>query len=762
MARRPNAPARPIKVEVLTHPADHRRNIPTAEFQSLAQQMEEGAPVPPAHYKRASPLAAGETRPRDPDLDPQIVWRGMKIKLTHAQRAQLQETGEIELGDAQIVWRGKDTQDWSDLVVDPPPIYIQEKVHPKAIIDGLRRDARARRQETDPAPDLFADFNGLDDPEAKLEFYKHDQHWSNRMILGDSLQVMASLAEREGLRGKVQCIYFDPPYGIRFNSNWQVNTQSRDVKDGKIADVSREPEQVKAFRDTWKDGIHSYLTYLRDRLTVARELLTESGSIFVQIGDENVHRVRAVMDEVFGAENLVTFITVQKAGSTFSRYLGSVADYIIWYAKSASELKYNPVYQDRGHTDQELGRFNQSQLPDGRKMAAGKVPAGLKGRSYAADPLESAGMGREKGEGAASWFPVSLLGREYRPTAQTRWKTNQDGMKRLDKADRLLPLETRIRFQKFVDDFPVSVITNVWSDLAGATDKIYVVQTNLKIVERCMLMASDCGDLVLDPTCGSGTTAVVAEQWGRRWITIDTSRVALALARTRLMATKHPYYLLADSPEGRAKEQSVSGRVQPDTPTRHDVRHGFVYERAPHVTLKSIANNAEIDVLWEEAQVTLEPLRATLNAALGKTWEEWQIPRDPDAAWPVETKHVHAAWWEARIERQRRIDASIARKADIEYLYDRPYEDRSRIRVAGPFTVESLSPHRVVPADEDELLDIPAAAEPDGTPGPPAARRRGATPPVDFADMVLEHLRTAGVHQSQCRSKIMLSRVSWL
>ena len=234
-------------------------------------------------YPRARPLAKGERRARDEDLDPQIVWNGARIRLTPEQVAQLAETGEVEIGDAQLVWRGKDTQDWSDLIVQTPPLYIQEKIHPKAIIDDLRRTA-SRAAPSQDTPDLFADFNGIA-PDARTEFYQHDQHWSNRMILGDSLQVMASLAEREALAGKVQCIYFDPPYGIKFNSNWQVSTQSRDVKDGKQTDISREPEQVKAFRDTWKDGIHSYLTYLRDRLTVMRELLTESGSIFVQISD---------------------------------------------------------------------------------------------------------------------------------------------------------------------------------------------------------------------------------------------------------------------------------------------------------------------------------------------------------------------------------------------------------------------------------------------------------------------------------------------
>src|SRR5580658_5547304 len=346
MPRPPKSSKGPRPVETLVH-ADTRRNIPTAEFQSLAQQLEDQAPAAPAHFKRATPLPTGETRPRNADLDPQIIWRGMRIRLTDAQRQQLQETGEVELGDAQLVWRGKDTQDWSDLVVNPPPIYIQEKVHPKAIIDGLRKEARARAEATTDAPNLFADFNGLPTIEAKTEFYQHDQNWSNRMILGDSLQVMASLAEREGLRGKVQCIYFDPPYGIRFNSNFQWSTTSRDVKDGNAGHITREPEQVKAFRDTWRDGIHSYLTYLRDRLTVARDLLTESGSIFVQIGDENVHRVRELMDEVFGDENAVALIAFAKTSGSTREFLGGTFDYLLLYARSRERLKFRPIYRPK-------------------------------------------------------------------------------------------------------------------------------------------------------------------------------------------------------------------------------------------------------------------------------------------------------------------------------------------------------------------------------------------------------------------------------
>jgi adenine-specific DNA-methyltransferase len=773
MARPPKPPAGARPVDALVH-GDTRRNIPTAEFQSLAQQMEEQAPVRPARYARATPLPPGETRPRNADRDPQLIWRGMHIRLTPAQVAHLAEHGEIELADAQLVWRGKDAQDWSDLVVNPPPIYIQEKVHPKAIIDALQRDARRRSEAAERAPDLFADFNGLDDPEARLEFYQHEQHWSNRMILGDSLQVMASLAEREGLRGKVQCIYFDPPYGIKFNSNWQVSTQSRDVKDGKREDVSREPEQVKAFRDTWKDGVHSYLTYLRDRLTVARELLSESGSIFVQIGDENVHRVRSALDEVFGSANFLSQVTIAKTGGQPSERIPNVTDYVLWFAKDCNLTKLRSIYLDKiaGVGSGSGGRYTQ--VDDA-------------GRNYRLVTLTSA-----KPPGS---FPVEFQGETYVPVGRY-WTTGKVGMSRVIRGGRVIPGAKTINFQKYLDDFPAYTITNVWTDTAGSPDKTYVVQTSPLICQRCLLLATDPGDLVLDPTCGSGTAATVAEQWGRRWITIDTSRVALALARTRLMSAKYPYYLLADSPEGRTKEQSVSGKHQPDTRTGNDVRHGFVYERAPHVTLKSIANNAEIDVIWERWQETLEPLRVALNTELGRSLQEWEIPREAADPWPVdaakthtalqaaranppqaerllatlnrqlnraytlqtlpatpadpwkpEPEGLHAAWWKARIARQKEIDASIARKADIEFLYDRPYEDKSRIRVAGPFTVESLSPHRVVPADEQDLLDTPG-----GTAKPPA--------PDDFTAMVLDHLRTAGVHQTQKADSIRFTSLA--
>jgi len=748
----------PKQVSTLTHDEATRRNIPTAELQSTAEYLEEMNPPKPVAYPRAQPLAQGERRERDEDLDPQIVWNGARIRLTKAQVDQLAETGEVEIGDAQLVWRGKDTQDWSDLIVQTPPLYIQEKIHPKAIIDDLKR----RSDTASAAPDtidLFADFNGID-AEAKTEFYQHDQHWSNRMILGDSLQVMASLAEREHLAGKVQCIYFDPPYGIKFNSNWQVSTQDRNVKDGKQADISREPEQVKAFRDTWKDGIHSYLTYLRDRLTVMRELLTESGSAFVQISDENVHRVRAVMDEVFGADNFVALIPFKKttgAGSPSggTDVLASVVDYIVWYAKRKDAAKYRQLYRRKTAGGEGGGQYTSLEEADGFRRRATQsdfddLPVGA--RIFRGDQLTS------QSSGGPQFFDFVLDGRSFSPK-KSGWKTTSTGMRRLIASRRIIAIGNTPSYVRYIDDFAAIPFNNTWDDTVTSgfgVDKTYVVQTNPRVIERCILMASDPGDLVLDPTCGSGTTAYVAEQLGRRWITLDTSRVALALARTRIMSARYPFYLLADSREGRAKEQEVSGLPQPLSSAEGDIRQGFVYERAPHVTLKSIANNAEIDVIWDEWQANLEPLRERLNTHTSRAYEEWEVPREVQGGWSEEALTVHRDWWAARIARQAEIDASIAKRADVELLYDRPYEDKTKVRVAGPFTVESLSPHRVVPSDAAEMMDdLDAAA---------GKRRRNlaSRPPADFSAIVLENLKTAGVQQSTKGEKIVFtSLVPW-
>ncbi|MDP3512809.1 MAG: site-specific DNA-methyltransferase [Sulfuritalea sp.] len=705
-------PAPKLTVEALKHDEATRKNIPTAEYQSVMQK-EEQSPIRVALKRGVAGLDA-EKRGRNRDLDPQLVWRG------------------------------KDEQDWSDLVVHAPPLYIQEKVHPKVLIDDLKRQSEKTAGPV-PQVDMFADFNGLPDDNAKTEFYQHDAHWANRMILGDSLQVMASLAEREGLRGKVQCIYFDPPYGIKFNSNFQWSTTSRDVKDGNAGHITREPEQVKAFRDTWRDGIHSYLTYLRDRLTVARDLLTDSGSIFVQIGDENVHRVRALMDEVFGEANLCAQLTVVKTASQSAELIAGTADYVLWFSKDRSVTKFRTPFSAKGLEADKSNVYRWVRQVDGsaRQLTIEERVSGATANVYRQDNLTSQ---RPPGD-----FPVTVSGRTF-GSGKGYWKTGELGMSRLLKASRIQPAANSLTYVRFLDDFKAQAIGNVWTDTGTGSftdEKVYVVQSGTKLVQRCLLMATDSGDLVLDPTCGSGTTAYVAEQWGRRWITIDTSRVALALARARIMGARYAYYLLADSRDGQFKEAEVTRSAPSIQPTRGNIRQGFVYERVPHVTLKSIANNAEIDVIWDKFQQTLEPLREQLNKALGKQWQEWEIPRDAEAKWPDATKKLHADWWQQRIARQKEIDASIAAKAEHEYLYDKPYEDKKKVRVAGPFTVESLSPHRVLGVDEnDELIDRAAEPEP------------GYGEERDFVQIILENLKIAGVQQAHKEDKISFTSLT--
>ena len=760
------------RIETLAHKKAKRPNIPTAEHQSVMRKDEKN-PVPVTYQ-------------RNRDLDPQIVWHG------------------------------KDEQDWSDLVVPAPPLYIQEKVHPKVLIDDLARCSKEGEQASDSQFDLglYADFNGLPDDAAKTEFYQHDANWSNRMILGDSLQAMASLAEREGLRGKVQCIYIDPPYGIKFNSNFQWSTTSRDVKDGKAGHITREPEQVKAFRDTWRDGIHSYLTYLRDRLTVARDLLTDSGSVFVQIGDENVHRVRAVMDEVFGEENFIVQLDFSTTTSQTSQFVSSRTDHILWFAKDKSNTKFRALMIEKDRGTQEKSAFALYE----NKLVISRKPKTSSDQLLVFDNLTS----RSGGESSRS--PFRWFGLQFTP-ASGGWKTSGDGLHRLGKAGRLGLRGRNIFYKRYFDDWPFSPMTNVWMDTQsgglGVERRIYVVQTNIRVIQRCILMTTDPGDLVLDPTCGSGTTAYVAEQWGRRWITIDTSRVALALARARVMGARYPYYLLTDSPAGRAKEAELSRKAASEAPTQGDIRQGFVYERVPHVTLKSIANNAEIDVIHDKFQEILDPLRTRLNAAMGTEWEEWEVPREagelwsqkaqaahakmlelkaarevamdtlsatglaiheeklrdhfdkrasehlstirketgeqytldtlpehPRQPWPQQVRDLHAEWWKTRIKRQKEIDASIAAHADFEYLYDKPYQDKGVVRVAGPFTVESLSPHRVLPVDEN---DEPMIGVRDSHPG------YGTDA---FVRRILENLKTAGVQQAEKKRKITFTSLT--
>ncbi|MDP2898735.1 MAG: DNA methyltransferase [bacterium] len=642
-----------VQVDSLRH-RDTRKNIPTEELRDFVAE-EEAAPQTLLY-------------PRDPSLDPQLVWKG------------------------------KDEQDRADLAVPVVPIYIQEKVQPQALINdllaqGARKGDRVAEEAAAYQLKLFAEFNGLPEEfDQRVDFYHHEGKWSNRMILGDSLLVMTSLAEKEGLKGQVQMIYIDPPYGIKFGSNWQVSTRKRDVKDGKAEDATRQPEQVRAFRDTWKLGIHSYLAYLRDRLVVARELLTETGSVFVQIGDENVHVVRCLMDEVFGSENFVSLITVKKTSASTEELLSSVNDYLVWYARHRDQVKYRPVFLKRVLGDDSTVEYKWIMLEDGstralsRGEALGLKPIPVHSRVFRPDNLTSSheySLGRQ---------PFEFQGTVYTP-GHRYWSTSPAGLKLLSIANRLMGTPKYLASRRFLDDFPITPISNTWTDTilsSRAESKVYVVQTSFKVLQRCVLMTTDSGDLVLDPTCGSGTTAYVAEQWGRRWITCDTSRVALALARTRLMAAKYPYYVLADSPEGIKKESELTGKAPPEYKTDRDIRKGFVYKRVPHVTLKSIVNNPEIKE--------------------GMT--------------------------------RQQIDAAIARHAETERLYDQPYEDEKVVRVSGPFTVESLSPHRVLSTADEDM---------DGT-----VTQREAQREQDFAAMILENLRKAGVQNTKKGERLKL------
>jgi adenine-specific DNA-methyltransferase len=684
--KKPSSPKLSQPLHSVKH-NDKRANIPTEELRDFIAD-EEKAPKTVLY-------------PRDPSLDPQLVWKG------------------------------KDEQDSRDLAVPAVPIYIQEHIKPQNIIELVRAEAK---KDEPQQPMLFGDFNGLSF-ENRVDFYHHEQNWSNRMILGDSLMVMTSLAEKEGLKGKVQMIYFDPPYGIKFGSNWQVSTRKRDVKDGKAEDTTRQPEQVKAFRDTWQLGIHSYLAYLRDRLIVARELLTETGSLFVQIGDENVHLVRLILDEVFGSENFVSQILFRKTGGLQSKGLASVGDYLLWYSKDNEKVKFRQLFLVKTPGVTGATQFKYRLTKEGKVE---EIPLSeLAGASL--DELLSHDNLTSQGNPVYSY---DFQGKAYK----SNFKPPPASMDKLVKAGRILAMGNTLRYLRLLRDYPYFEIDQLWNDVAisgFADEKVYVVQTLTDVVQRCMLMTTDPGDLVLDPTCGSGTTAYVAEQWGRRWITIDTSRVSIALARTRLMAGRYPYYLLADSTEGRKKETELTGTfAESETEATNDIKRGFVYERVPHVTLKSIANNEEIDEIHARYQEQLEPLRAEINKLAKKNWKEWEIPRTADSAQLLAISKPLEKYWGLRRDSQREIDASIARRADTEFLYDKPFQDNKRVRVSGPFTVESLSPHRVLTTDD-----------------PSTSFREDTLNTKDFTQMILENLKVSGVQNTVKNQRLKFERL---
>ena len=572
--------------------------------------------------------------------------------------------------DPTLHWSGK--AEHISFKVDTVSLHIHERVSTQAILRAVKR--------VEPQMDLFA---VTELPESKaIDFYQHDVGWANRLVLGDSLLVMNSLLEREQMAGKVQCIYMDPPYGVKFNSNFQPSISRRDVKDGDDGSLTREPEQIQAYRDTWTLGIHSYLTYLRDRLLLARDLLAASGSLFVQISDENVHHVRELLDEVFGPEQRIATITFSKTTSQTNDALPATADYLLWYARQRESLKYRRLYSTKAGGDAGAGVYSWLRLSDGstRRMTAEErhdptlVPPGS--RIFRLDNITSQSVGREKGLGAASWFPVRIGGKEYLPNAQSRWKTNEEGMQRLLAAGRVVPSGISLAYIRYLDDFPVQPFSNVWTDTGTGSfteDKVYVVQTGLKVVQRCLLMTTDPGDLVFDPTCGSGTTACLAEHWGRRWITCDTSRVALALARQRLLTAKFPFY-----------------RLRSDR-----VKDGFAYKTVPHITLKSIAQNPKLDAC-----------------------------KDLEG-------------------RENLIRAS----ADQEVLYDQPEEDKSKVRVSGPFTVEAIPVATMEDPTESPIPQLEPQAREDGIEYP--GRGGGRVPDAggDFVAYMIDLLKkNGGVH----------------
>lgn len=628
MATRKTAPPKPARanagdsargahqpVDAIVHKSDERLFIPSREEAGQEDAALAGAPT-----VKPVPLNPVTTRGQDPEL----YW---------------------------LHKYGSDDQQ-RRLDVDIRSLYRHEHIEPEQLIARLYSlKARQDRQHELFVNELHGNPLAIDELDKPVAYYKRHDKWRNRLIQGDSLLVMTSLLEREGMAGAVQCIYIDPPYGIKYGSNWQMRLNDRNVKDGADENLSGEPEVIKAFRDTWELGIHSYLSYLRDRLLVARELLSASGSCFVQISDENVHLVRCLMDEVFGSENFISLITFKKTGGQTSNLISPVSDYLVWYSRERDTIKYRQPLRElragEGHSTGE--RYDQALLPDGRVVRSGNFvehPAGTRFFQYVSLTSNRPAKEHER-------IQFKFGGKDYLPPAGRTWSTTPEGYARLVTAERIYATGGSLRYIRYLDDFPATPIGNLWDDVSGTGDKVYVVQTAAEVIKRCILMTTDPGDLVLDPTCGSGTTAHVAEQWGRRWITSDTSRIALNIAKTRLMTATYPWYRLADT-------------------TGEDIRHGFVYKTVPHVTLKSIANGE-----------------------------------------PPET----------------------------ETLFDQPEVDKKKLRVAGPFTVETLQGFE--PVAPDALATVNTEQ--------PSVQR--------FTDRVFEHLKHAGIKNGLKNETAVFSRV---
>ncbi|WP_031217575.1 site-specific DNA-methyltransferase [Halomonas sp. PBN3] len=669
----------------------------------------------------------------DPHLDPELQFD------SSANRAQVEALIDDALasGDQEqmkaaleelkrrqspyLQWTGKAER--TSFEVDTVSLHVHERIDPATILGEVQKRMKAGKKGGSAfQPDMFhAPFENLPLREA-IDFYKHERDWANRLIAGDSLLVMNSMLQKEGMAGQVQMIYIDPPYGIKYGSNFQPFTNKRDVKDRKDEDLTQEPEMIKAFRDTWELGIHSYLTYLRDRLLLARELLNESGSVFVQISDENLHHVCEICDEIFGSGNSIGIITFKKttgAGSPSggTDVLARVSDYLVWYGKDARKTKYNQLYRGKVLDGAGASGYSMVQEGSGLRRRIGVAEAPEKG-VFTPDNLTS------QSSGGPQVFSLSFMGQSFSPQ-KSGWKTTQTGMQRLKNSWRLYGAGNTLRYVRFLDDFAAFPINRLWDDTttAGFGDpKNYVVQTNSKVIERCLLMTTDPGDLVLDPTCGSGTTAYVAEKWGRRWVTCDTSRVAVTLAKQRLMTASYDYFELKYPQEG------LGG--------------GFIYKTVPHITLKSIANNPEIDEIYEKKHPAIQHCLERLNASLqkepptrpftvlegarkgqqidfvkdaGKTQTlpsgeevpvnallEWEVPFDYPEHWNREALDALAGFHSCRRAMQQHMDQSIANHAGQEVLYDQPEVSKDKLRITGPFTVEAVPFATVLGLDEAE------------------------------------------------------------
>lgn len=582
--------------------------------------------------------------------------------------------------DPYLNWAGKAEKTSFD--IDAVSLHVHERIDPASILSAVRKGMKKEKSSKGQVPSaqlgLFnAPFENLPLRDA-IDFYKHDRGWANRLIAGDSLLVMNSLIQKESMAGQVQMIFIDPPYGIKYGSNFQPFVDKRDVKDGKDEDLTQEPEMLKAFRDTWELGIHSYLTYLKDRIKLSHELLTPTGSLIVQISDENLHLVRNLMDEVFGIDNYVSIIAFKKTLPLGSSGLPSITDYLVWYAKDKKEMKFNPLFEFKP-----LGSgtgYTWIEEPNGkrRKMNKeekdGEIPKGNK--AFFTDNLLSSGYTE------TCFFEIDLNGKTF-PRQKYSWKTNQQGVTRLIKAGRIMAPASLPNYVRFYDDFPVQTLHNLWDDTHGANQPVYVVQTSEKVLQRILLMTTDAGDLVFDPTCGSGTTAYVAEKWGRRWITCDSSRVALTLAKQRLMTASFDYFKLKYPQEG--------------------LKGGFLYDTVPHITLKSIANNPEIDEIDQRYEARLDDaLNAVNKLVKGKShFNKWDVPYEVTA--DIDVVGLQEAldqFHKIATERMSAINASINDHADQEQLLDRPAIDKQKLRISGPFTVEAVPSPMVTSLDE--------------------------------------------------------------